>query len=253
MTKLARAVTACLTVACLTRVPTPSRATDAGDLSGSWLMAQLATSVSHVPVVGKVYAQSRLVSIHQLQHQGERLFGPGRLCELALESGSRLVRTTLSARAQASLPTPHIDARVARNARGQLAFWQPKQLLVVGARLRTPMTDPLPTRDDAPEVIDQDGDGYPGLTIQVRGIAPGRLYVVQRGWTELHGNLVTHDAFAGALRFHNEQVVLDATSFFLRRTLAIEPMLSRSWFRLQRLPDGASCESARARAQAWFQ
>ncbi len=250
---LTRALSTLLAIACLASVPAPSHATEFSDLSGAWLMAQLTVTVSRVPVVGKLYAQSRLVSVHQLRHEGERLHGAGRVCQLELESGSRLVRTALSARARASLPLPRVDARLVLDARGELGFSQPKQLLVVGARLRSPMTDPLPTRPDAPEVIDEDGDGHPGMTIEVRGIAPGRLYVVQRSWTELSGKMVAPDAFAGALRFENEQVVLDATSFLLRRTPPTEPLLSRSWFRLQRLPKEASCETARAQAKGWFQ
>lgn len=250
MNGLARVLVVALATACFAR-PTPGRATDA-DLSGTWLMAQLTTTVSRVPVVGKVYAESRLLSLHQLQHAGERLYGEGRLCALELDSGTRLVRTALPLRAQSSLPAPRVDARVMRDERGQLGFWQPKQLLVVGARLRSPLTDPLPTRPDAPEVYDQDDDGHPGLTVEVRGIAPGRLFVVQRSWTELQGKQVSPDAFAGDLRFAHEQVVLDATSFLLRRTLATEPLLSRSWFRLQRLSPDASCEGAVAYAKEWF-
>lgn len=253
MTRLLRALALSLTFACFARAPRPSHAQEASDLSGTWLMAQLTTTISRVPVVGKVYAQSRVISVHQLRHAGEQLHGPGTLCQLELESGSRLVRTALSKRALTRLPPPHLDARVVRGARGQLDFWQPRQLLIVGARLEKPLTDPLPTRLDAPQVIDEEGDGHPGLTIEVSGLAPGRLYVVQRSWTELKGSLVARDAFAGALRFDHEQVVLDATSFLLRRSLPSEPVLARSWFRLQRLVGETSCEAARARAKGWFE
>jgi hypothetical protein len=252
MTRLLRALITLLLCASFSRMPSAVAAVDDVDFSGTWLMVQLTTTVSRVPILGNIYAQTRVISVHELRHEGERLYGPGRLCRLELDSGTRFVRAGFSERTKAHLPLPMVDARLSEASSGEVKLWQPSRPSVVGARLEDPQRDPLPTRPEAPEVVDEDRDGHPGLTIEVSGLASGQVYVVQRSWTELRGHLVSADAFAGKLRFRNEQVVLDATSRRLRRTPETSPDPSRSWFRLQRLPEDTTCEAALPLAESWF-
>lgn len=233
-------------------LPRSSHAIAPATLSGRWVMAQVTTTVARVPIVGSVYATSRLVSLHVLRHEHERLFGEGRLCTLSLDSGSRFVHTSLSSATKARLPSPRLDARLGLDARGQLTIHQDKQVVVVGARLENTLLDPLPQRSDDPRVFDEEGDGRPGMTVEVGGILSGSIYVAQRSWTELSGTLVGKDGFAGALRFGNEQVVLKATSRRLGRRLDTKPVPERSWFRMARLLDTADCEVAEDLAASWF-
>jgi hypothetical protein len=251
----ARSTAACVTcaVTALLLVAPARRATTQDAFTGSWVMAQLATSAARVPILGEVQAQSRLVTVHRLRHEGGRLQGVGTLCRLELDSGSWFVRIRMPPATQARLPPPRVDARVGRDARGQWRFRQDKQLVVVGARLADPLLDPLPRRAGDPRVVDEDRDGQPGLTIEVGGIAPGRLYVAQRSWTELSGTGAGDQAFAGSLRFGNEQVVLRASSSRLARAPMSRPVPERSWFRLQRLSGSPDCAAARAAAAPWFE
>lgn len=229
-----------------------THAAQARGLSGRWMMAQLISSAARIPVFGELHASTRVVSVHELRDTGERLFGGGRLCTLALDSGSRLVRTRLSAATAARMPRPYVDARLAHGAQGGISFHQKKQIVVVGARLRDPISDPLPRRASDPRVFDEDRDGKPGMTIEVFGILSGQIYVAQRSWTELVGRSVGADAFAGALRFGHEQVVLDATSSRLERSPKTRALPSQSWFRLERLAPEEGCDAARRRSAAWF-
>jgi hypothetical protein len=251
MTRALRIVLALFCTAMCWPGPTRASAALTPDFSGTWLMVQLTTTVSRIPILGNIYAQTRVVSLHTLRHEGDRLHGEGRLCRLELDSGTRFVRAGFSEQTKSHLPLPMVDARLSADASGGVRFWQPMRPSVVGARLDDLQRDPLPTRPDAPEVVDADRDGHPGLTIEVRGLASGQVYVAQRSFTELRGRLVASDAFAGELRFRNEQVVLDATSWRLRRTLDTRPDPSRSWFRLQRLPERTTCRGALPVAESW--
>jgi hypothetical protein len=235
---------------------TPDRggaAQAAADLSGRWMMAQLSTTVARVPVIGDVYARSRLVALLNLTHEGDRLHGKGVLCRLDIDSGSRLVSTTLPAAFLRSLPRPFVDARLVHDADGPLRFEQARQTVVVGAHLPVPERDPLPRGPDDPRVYDQDGDGHPGVTIEIGGIINGEIYVTQRSWTALSGTASGPEGFSGSLRFGNEQVVLDATSHMLADPPVSRPVPSQSWFRLVRLPKSTPCLAAARLASAWFQ
>jgi hypothetical protein len=223
------------------------------DLSGRWMMAQLSTTVARVPVIGNVYAKSRLVALLNLKHERERLHGKGMLCQLEVDSGSRWVSTTLPTAFMRSLPRPFVDGRVIRDAAGRLRFEQTKQTLVVGARLREPEHDPLPRSPSDPQVYDQDGDGHPGVTIQIGGLVSGDIYVAQRSWTTLSGTAFGSAGFAGPLRFGNEQVVLEATSSMLDDPPLSRPVPSQSWFRMVRLPKSTRCRAAMRMAAEWFE
>jgi hypothetical protein len=234
-------------------LPRASHAGEGATLSGIWVMAQRTTNVARVPVVGEIYATSEIITLHPLHHERDRLFGTGRLCGMELDSGSRWVSTSLLPAAQARLPQPVVDARLGLDGAGNVTLRQDRRVVVVGARLHNPNFDPLPRLPSDPAVFDEDRDGRPGMTVQIGGIVPGRIYVAQRSWTELSGRMVARDGFAGQLRFGNEQVILHATSQRLRTPPPTRPVLAHSWFRMQRLSDGADCNMAKAVARSWFE
>jgi hypothetical protein len=236
----------------LLALPHPGHAGAEVLLSGHWVMAQRTTNVARVPILGNIYATSEVVTLLQLRHDRGRLFGTGRLCRLELDSGSRWVSTRLRAEAKALLPAPVVDARLGLDGAGNVTLRQDKRVVVVGARLDNPSSDPLPRIPSDPTVFDEDRDGLPGMTVEIGGIAPGRIYVAQRSWTELSGRMVARDGFAGQLRFGNEQVVLQATSQRLEHAPVTHPVPSQSWFRMRRLPDHADCALAEVVARSWF-
>lgn len=231
----------------------PRPAIASADLSGRWVVAQLATTVAEVPVIGKIYATTRTVTLHDLDHEGDRLHGAGTLCQLELDSGSRLVTATLPEAFKRSLPRPVVDARLARNDDGDLTIRQGRRTVVVGAKLDEPLEDPLPRRPADETVHDQDRDGHPGVTIAIEGIVDGEIYVAQRSWTALSGSQVGREGFAGRLYHDSEQSILEATSSMLDDPPEQRPLPAKSWFRMTRLGEAASCKTARAVAAGWFQ
>lgn len=221
----------------------PALADEPGPYSGRWAFLQATTTVARIPVIGNVYATTTAVSLHKLKHHGERLRGKGKLCHLAIDSGSALVKTTMPPALVRALPIPRIDG-VLREHDGQLAFAQPRQTIVLGARLADPSGGELPQDRSDARVIDQDEDGAPGVTVRVTGLVSGDIHVVQRSWTELTSHRVSHDRIEGAIRFGNEQVILDATSSMLRKAPDATPDFARSRFHLVRVAESSTCMDA---------
>lgn len=223
----------------------------AEDHSGRWVMAQLTTTVADVPIVGEIYATTRLVTIHDLRHEGDRLVGDGTICRLELDSGSSVVKTILPRAFIESLPRPRIDARV-KIEDGLLVFRQPTQTIVVGAELARPEKDALPKSPKDDRVRDQDNDRKPGVTIKIDGLVSGDIYVVQRTWTRLLGTKRVDGTFQGKVRFGNEQSILAATSSLLEDPPDARPLPEKSWFKLVRVKKDATCKDARKATDGWL-
>lgn len=229
----------------------PGQLVAAEDYSGRWVMAQLTTTVADVPVVGEIYATSRLVTLMDLDHEGERLKGSGSICRLELDSGSSVVTTKLPKAFIRSLPRPKIDAKVWIKD-GRINFRQGKQTIVVGAKLERPTKDKLPTSPKDKRVRDQDRDDKPGVTIEIDGLVSGDIYVAQRTWTRLRGTKRVDGSFQGKVRFGNEQSILGTTSSLLDDPPNARPVPSKSWFKLAPMDDDATCADARRMAKKWL-
>jgi hypothetical protein len=217
--------------------------------SGRWVMMQSTTTVSQVPVVGKIYSTTRAVTLHDLEHADNRLRGGGKICAVAVDSGSRFVTTTIPKALQRALPPPRIDARIGKRG-GKTTLRQKRQTIVVGARLKHPTRDLLPTSLDDRRLHDLDRDGHPGVTIGIGGIVSGDLRVVQRSWTSLSGTQ-RGKGFRGRLNFGVEQVILDATSSMLRDPPKSQALPAKSYFRLEPVAKDTNCAGARRAARSW--
>jgi hypothetical protein len=219
------------------------------DLGGTYVLLQQSTVISEVPVVSDLVTRTRSVSIQRLEHRGDRLVGTGRLCQVKLHTSSSMVRLELPAGLARVLPPVVTDARLEPSG-ADLTFRQRESALVFGARLAKPSTEPLPRSSDDPRVLDQDGDGKPGVTVRVRGLVSGELYIAQRSISSLRGAR-RGDVFTGRVDFRTEDVVLGSTSKLLERRAKTRPDPSQSFFRMKRAPAGTTCAEAQALADGW--
>lgn len=73
---------------------------------------------------------------------------------------------------------------------------------------------PLPTRNAPEGQEDWDGDGHPGIALEIFKPLRGQRHVVQRDWNELGPFLVPDGAsrFIGPVSFDNQESVLEASS-----------------------------------------
>lgn len=126
-----------------------------------------------------------------------------------------------------------------------------------GADLERPDQDRLPANPNDDRVWDQDEDGQPGLTIHIHQnlLGEGEIYVVQRSTTCLDGVVISPDRIEGYVEAESEQVVLDASTFWLKLDTPAgqsDPNPQSSHFILQRMADGATCADVMSQRERLF-
>lgn len=187
------------------------------DLSGEWILEITYAGIARLPVVGEfktsTYSRQRV----RIEQDGNEIELVGTTESLEIESSSSLVRTIIPPAFLHNLPEIRRTGRIhAVGDRFELRF--PRHWNVVGASLNNPGRDPLPSNPHDPRVVDHENDGHPGATIRVEGMVNGSIRIVQRRWDEwtipLNDN---HQLLPGTVRWEEEQVILSATSRFLRR------------------------------------
>lgn len=103
----------------------------------------------------------------------------------------------------------------------------------------------LPTRADHPAVTDADGDGAPGVTVEVHLPAVGevRLHTVQRSHLVLSGRPTAPGRVEGDVEVLTlEQAVIGAEPGLFRRIVSLSPDPGASRFVLIRLSDDQETE-----------
>lgn len=221
-------------------------------LGGTWAQEFVTASTSRVPVVGEVDSLSRTLLLVQIGQEGSALRISSRVCAVEMDTGS-VVRTEIPRAFVRALPTRTNRARLlARDGTWSIRDWTTFE--VIGADLPDPQNTPLPRRAGDPYIIDQDGDGQPGMTVNIRGMVSGEIYVVQRGWSELDATTVRPDRIEGAVRWSMEQRVLGASRWMLDSEPPTWPSTQpgASYFRTVRLADGAGCQDVVARGSSDF-
>lgn len=210
--------------------------------SGTYVLLQEAVSVTELPILKDIVATVRTVGIVELSHSKSRLKGEGKICQLKMDSSSSLIKTSFPPAFRRALPQVKVDARVTAEKSG-VRFEQGWETVVLGARLKDPLSEGLPSEAKDPRVFDHDRDGQPGVTVAVSGFVSGKVYLVQRSSSRLSGMRVG-DGFSGRLKFQNEQEVIGASARMLNRDPGAVPDLKRSRFHLQRVRGPLSCEKA---------
>ena len=106
----------------------------------------------------------------------------------------------------------------------------------------------MPTSADHPAVVDFEGDGHPGATMELRLPVFGSvsLFVVQHAHISLRGRLTADGVVRGGVDYHRlEQATVGATHAFFTATPPMEPDPSRSGFVLRPLPAAVGCDQLR--------
>lgn len=123
-------------------------------------------------------------------------------------------------------------------------FVSDRLVVVRGAKLQDIENDPLPTMENMDKEWDQDEDGNPGMTTLVDGILSGEIYNSQRWTASLDGTVKGEDYISGLVVSTSETSLLGADSeiFYYDITTEMSDQLDRTYFRMQRMADEATCE-----------
>jgi hypothetical protein len=213
------------------------------DVDGWWAQKMVLTAVSDPPFVGEVTNETINYLLVRVDQQGRDLTLYNQVCDVDIDSSFTKVRTIIPDAFAEALPDSQRSGELVRRD-GRWRVQVDRLLSVVGAQLREPTSERLPTSTDDPRVVDADEDGNPGLTVKIRGMVNGELYVVQRGWDTYSGLVASRERIRGDVRWSTEQTVLGSNNMFLRSQPPTEPHDNpdRSFFEMIRLDGTPSCD-----------
>jgi len=183
------------------------------DLEGTWAMLQVYPRVAQLPLVGESSQTSYVVQWVDVEQDDGSLTMRDRYCFTIIEESSPLATTRIPDAFMHSLRPQPRTATLADDGE-RIVFEQAPYTEIRGAVLERPETDGLPIDPNDPRVVDQDADGFPGMTVQVTllGLMNAQIYVVQRVQYELSGAVLSTDRIEGLIRWSDEQIVLAATN-----------------------------------------
>ncbi len=179
------------------------------DLSGTWVMRVVGSQ--HVTAIGtNLYPKSVFYIVTTISQSGTGITADGHYCDRTeIDAPGTLVPVIIPDKWAHTEKPIHRTGSFVPGSDGVSVLSFPDKTEVAGAVLASD-TDPLPTDPLDPRVIDEDNDGYPGITVKLGGIAPGSLYSVQKQITSVVAVPVAPDRLEGALTFTSSQVVLDS-------------------------------------------
>ena len=203
-----------------------------------------------IPIVGELASKTLAVTLLQVRQDGANVFLDEQVCRLVTKAPTSLVRTTY--------PDAFIRAVSGNQRRGRLErdgdrfrYVEPKQAYWRGMRPEIDVAEPLPSDASDPRIADLDGDGQPGLTVQVGGLIDGEIFLVQRSWSELDGVVRSGNKIEGQVAWGSEERILGASRSLLKSKPEKRPDPERrsNFFRMRRVPQTATCEQVLARRQ----
>lgn len=214
------------------------------NLAGRWAMEIVTAQIGDIPLAGEQPRTSSSLVLLDVSQEGLILTAVESTCATTIDNGTSLVRTEIPVAFIESLAPSRWTASLTMTPLG-VDFLRPWVTSVQGARLDDPANDPLPTQASDPRVIDQDGDGKPGLTVRISiaGLIEGEVYVVQRDRSRLAGVVVSADLVEGLVEWTSEQTILGASNPFLASGSAawLDPVPEHSYFRAWRVSADATC------------
>lgn len=210
-------------------------------LDGVWALEMRAVTASSVPVIGDVRSVTRTGVLVRLESTEEGWLQHHHPCGSSI-SGGGLVKTRIPDayfdRVEPKVLVPTVDADQGfRVDLGRFTGgWDPT------------VCDVVPDQIDAPCVEDWDGDGRPGVTIEVKApfFAWVEVYVAQQTHPVLDGRVVQEDLVEGRLYVTElDNRVLGASNRLFHGQPRTRPLDAESTFRMERIGEGATCADVR--------
>ena len=211
----------------------------ASQFVGRWALRYWVNTLTEVPVVGGTMETKVLtLGIVEITDTDTGLNLANETCsvEMISEEGA-LAETILPDAFVNSIPVANRPAVLTDDGAG---FFCDTFYEVRGANLEDLANEALPTEPNDPRVFDQDGDGHPGMTISVTGLADGDIYLVQRGWNKLQTTSSDGTRIFGTTEWGDEQSYLDASSLILKSLTPVswpDPDPSKHGWELVYAPD----------------
>jgi hypothetical protein len=202
----------------------------------------------------------------EIAQDGDHFSASTRICGLEQKGNPEMIIITIPQAYLDSLPV--VDKPFYLDG---TSFSQPKVVELSGldaAMFEDLEKDSLPKKGSGAEderVQDWDEDGKPGLTVHAKGkegtpfidTMEADLYVVQRYWSELDGEMIDENRVSGLVKWNMEQVTLGASEggdLFMSASPTQTPAkdATKSFFRMVRMADTTNCADILAAKETLF-
>lgn len=236
----------------------PVASPEVTDVSGRWAYRAVGSQITRPQGLSPITTRIISVMLFEQQQSGDAITASGTYCDHYTEDPGALVHAVIPESYLDALEDVTREGTFAAGSDGGRRYQLARLYEVVGAELADVVEDELPTDPEDERIIDQDGDGHPGVTVRLNGIIDGEVYVAERKWTELDGVAVSADRIEGKLRFVSEQSKLAADPSSLEGMLAgatssTDPEECNSTFQMVRVPDEADCDWIVEQADTLFE
>ena len=190
----------------------------------------------------------------ELYRDGDELIEFDEFCHAEHKINSKFVTSEFSDAATQAI-TPRIAAVDLYQQDGQWKIWRPATPTLIGIDGDPDL--PLSMDPNDPNINDDDGDGHPGVTVDMKlgGFIDAQLYIARREIFQNDLTLYSDGTLFGYVVDDSEQLVIDATLGILKQEnnpdqfedLKLSPMM------LVPLPDDIdTCEALMANRDALF-
>ncbi|MEM7678827.1 MAG: hypothetical protein AAF449_22825 [Myxococcota bacterium] len=134
-------------------------------------------------------------------------------------------------------------------AEGASFSFGPQTILLGWTPSGNPVSEPLPTEDTDPRLVDADDDGNPGATLGISGLIEGNVYIANRNVVRATGTVVSADRITGTTTTEASQRIVGADNIFLINNSTVvtdDPNANSSPFEMIRLASNVTCEEITA-------
>lgn len=247
-------------------------ASPAHALRGVWGMRVVIGSVTYgLPLVSRQPSYSSNLLLVKVSHpEGNLLVLQEKVCKIDLIN-FRDDDQPFADMAWMVVPKAYLHGLVGTSQTVELASANPgepfetsQSVELRGLLLEDPLNDPVPDRSDYLQdpgdvrFWDQDQDGHVAMTVLMDGVLRGGIYGVQRWKAVYHGEIQDSDHIRGLASVSSEQLLIDASraALLYETYTEIHVQVDRTFFRMQRLDQQASCADLireAAHSDSWLQ
>lgn len=218
-------------------------AADPPNVVGTWSLQITVGTKVVIPVIGGISNWTTTMALVTIRSGPSGLVQTQTVCSVTNGSKPELARTILPPSFVKALPVRVFPVSVTETKDGWRFLADPGEM-PVGFN---PRATPIPTTLESPGILDFEGDGHPGATVQVEvpviGLK-GDVWVVQNGHTVMRAGQVSDDYIRGnASVILLEQHTLGATHPWLTSNPKVQQDPANSFFEMKRLPEGSGCSA----------
>ena len=191
-------------------------------LVGTYAVQMKIAMIQEVPILGEMENVSTVYGFTEISEDGEGgVVMVERGCGARSSTGDAINVVIPSAIPRSV--TPPVTPLNVWEENGIIHWSRPEVVVPIGIRLDDPVNDALPTDPNDPRIWDQDGDGAPGVTVNVMGFASGDLYIIQKQVSSEHGILNEAGEMEGFVVDNSLQVTIGGTNPLLNQQIPTRP------------------------------